>query len=478
MGRVVVLIGMVLVATASLTGMSPAEAGSCNFIQESFFVGPYAVCQNPTTPEQCTELGQTDLNHDAVYSAGPCDTTSIVGTCLTSAPDNGPDTAIVYYEGEPAMLEITCGFQGGFWSVPSETDADGDGWSDETDNCPTVPNFRQTDFDGDGQGNACDSDDDNDGVPDDTDAFPLDPNETQDTDGDGLGNNADNCPSDANEDQIDTDTDGQGNVCDNDDDNDGVPDASDAFPLNPDESADSDGDSVGNNGDAFPNDRTRHVASSITLVDDREFAGWSEAASLGTGAFTVPTAGGNLGAHLSVSYATTSSQSMPVSPVTYTPGIDGPAIEAVTFTADILGDSESGIGLSESLTFGVFQDGEFFSGLKIDNDGSKWTTVISGALQFSCGSKLGSRCPDFSVSGGPISFGVIANSNLDSDGFTGYLVDNFAVALVMAARFGDVPTDHWAYEFIETLATSGITSGCGNGNYCPGNPVTRAQCVS
>jgi len=53
-----------------------------------------------------------------------------------------------------------------------------------------------------------DSDDDDDGVEDSLDAFPLDPNESLDTDGDGLGNNADL-----------------------DDDNDGVADLDDASPL-------------------------------------------------------------------------------------------------------------------------------------------------------------------------------------------------------------------------------------------------------
>ncbi len=44
-----------------------------------------------------------------------------------------------------------------------------------------------------------------------------------------------------------------------------------------------------------------------------------------------------------------------------------------------------------------------------------------------------------------------------------------------AQRFIDVPTNYWAYSFIETLADSGVTSGCGSGNYCPENAVTRAQ---
>jgi len=38
-----------------------------------------------------------------------------------------------------------------------------------------------------------------------------------------------------------------------------------------------------------------------------------------------------------------------------------------------------------------------------------------------------------------------------------------------------VPTGHPFFQFIEALAAAGITGGCGNGNYCPDNPVTRGQ---
>ena len=41
--------------------------------------------------------------------------------------------------------------------------------------------------------------------------------------------------------------------------------------------------------------------------------------------------------------------------------------------------------------------------------------------------------------------------------------------------FGDVPPDYWAAAWIKQLVAEGITAGCGNGNYCPENPVTRAQ---
>ncbi|MBK8823994.1 MAG: S-layer homology domain-containing protein [Anaerolineales bacterium] len=41
--------------------------------------------------------------------------------------------------------------------------------------------------------------------------------------------------------------------------------------------------------------------------------------------------------------------------------------------------------------------------------------------------------------------------------------------------FADVAVDHWAAAWIKQLAAEGITSGCGSGNYCPENSVTRAQ---
>jgi len=41
--------------------------------------------------------------------------------------------------------------------------------------------------------------------------------------------------------------------------------------------------------------------------------------------------------------------------------------------------------------------------------------------------------------------------------------------------FNDVPTSHPFFQFIEALSSSGITAGCGNGNYCPTAAVTREQ---
>jgi subtilisin family serine protease len=70
-------------------------------------------------------------------------------------------------------------------------DTDDDDVLDVFDNCLIVINADQLNTDGDSQGDACDEDDDNDGVADNKDAFPLDPAESVDTDGDGIGNNTD-----------------------------------------------------------------------------------------------------------------------------------------------------------------------------------------------------------------------------------------------------------------------------------------------
>ena len=43
------------------------------------------------------------------------------------------------------------------------------------------------------------------------------------------------------------------------------------------------------------------------------------------------------------------------------------------------------------------------------------------------------------------------------------------------ATFGDVPTTHPFFQFIEALNASGITAGCGSGNFCPDTPLTRGQ---
>ena len=50
-----------------------------------------------------------------------------------------------------------------------------------------------------------------------------------------------------------------------------------------------------------------------------------------------------------------------------------------------------------------------------------------------------------------------------------------AWTLHVGESFPDVPNSMNFYPFIENLFHNGITGGCAGGNYCPGNAVTRAQ---
>ncbi len=113
----------------------------------------------------------------------------------------------------------------------ADEDDDNDGYVDLIDVLPTNQ-YEWMDTDGDGIGNNADTDDDNDGIEDIADAFPNTASESVDTDGDGTGDNADMFPNDPTE-AFDTDLDGIGNNADPDDDNDGVADAEDDDPLDP-----------------------------------------------------------------------------------------------------------------------------------------------------------------------------------------------------------------------------------------------------
>ena len=124
------------------------------------------------------------------------------------------------------------------------TDLDEDQTPAAWDNCRSDSNPGQQDYDGDGSGDVCDSDDDNDRVQDARDACPQGSmfgsdtdrdgcrdDEDLDDDGDGIADTTDACPRGAVGPGADHDGDGCQDTEDADDDNDGRTDTADACPL-------------------------------------------------------------------------------------------------------------------------------------------------------------------------------------------------------------------------------------------------------
>ena len=173
------------------------------------------------------------------------------------------------------------------------TDLDNDGVEDASDNCPLHPNTNQTNSDDDGLGDACDYNDDNDIREDVFDCAPADATRWRefygyfDGDSDGIGSGetqllcigqaipanyaevgSDNCPDIANPGQENRDGDEFGDVCDTDNDNDGVDDIDDNCPFVPNaDQRNDDDDPLGNACDANDDNDPRDDETDCAPID-------------------------------------------------------------------------------------------------------------------------------------------------------------------------------------------------------------------
>ncbi|XP_006823110.2 uncharacterized protein LOC100367144 [Saccoglossus kowalevskii] len=234
---------------------------------------PLSVCTNTIGSYTCGTCppGYIGDGYIGCLSGNYCD----LGT------NNCHDDATCIYTGPGTYIcECNDGYAGD--GVYCGYDIDGDGYPAialhcnedicKADNCDVIPNSGQEDNDHDNKGDICDRDDDGDGIYDEDDncQYVKNPGQT-DTDGDSVGDDCDNCVNDLNPDQLDNDDDGDGDICDTDDDNDSVLDDTDncLFVANSDQ-ADGDGDSVG---DACDN----CVDIGNTDQTDSDHNGWGDA---------------------------------------------------------------------------------------------------------------------------------------------------------------------------------------------------------
>ena len=329
----------------------------------------------------------------------------------------------------------------------TDTDSDSDGVLDSTDNCPTNANPGQKDTDGDGIGDACDLIDND-----------------SDTDGDGIADNMDNCPTNANPGQEDTDGDGIGDACDlinndNDYDGDGIADSIDNCPTNANPGQeDTDGDGIGDACDLIDNDNNGDsdgdgIADNMDNCPNHSNLGQEDTDGDGIGDACDLIDNDSDGDGIA--------DNMDNCPTNANPGqedTDGDGIGDACDLIDNDSDTDSD-GIADNMdncptNANPGQEDTDGDGIGdacdlIDNDSDTDGDGIADNMD---------NCPNHSNLG---------QEDTDGDG-TGDVCD-------IVGTFNDVPPDHWAFSYIETLAASGITSGCGGGNYCPDDPVTRAQ---
>jgi hypothetical protein len=323
-------------------------------------------------------------------------------------------------------------------------DSDGDGVPDGQDAFPFDPTEWE-DTDGDGVGDNADvfptdplewSDQDDDGIGDNADAFPTDPTEWSDIDGDGVGDNGDAFPGDPAE-ALDTDLDGVGNNADTDDDGDGVPDDTDNCPLVPnptqlDTDADGQGDACDTDDD---NDGVPDLADAYPLG---QFA-------------DVPPS------HWAFQFVEAAARS----------GVTGGCGSGNYCPDDLVTRAQMAVFLERGMRGSDYlpppASGNVFLDVAATDFGASFIEqLFADGITGGCGG--GNYCP-----GNSVTRDQMAVFLLRAKYGSGYAPPP------ASGLFNDVDPGFWAASWIEQLAAEGITGGCGNGAYCPGTAVSRAQ---
>jgi len=141
---------------------------------------------------------------------------------------------------------------------------------------------------------------------------------------------------------------------------------------------------------------------------------------------------------------------------------------------------------SDIIRFSVLGQSNFFDPTIEVRDPTGALVLNGSADGAGCGTNTSLPCSFTTPDVGPTLMGpytlILYDDGTDSAGNYDLTLecvfspDDFVCENLPGSFPGDVPEDYWAFNFIETLADSGITVGCGDGDsYCPLDPVTRAQ---
>jgi Thrombospondin type 3 repeat len=241
-------IGSVTFGTVSAPGetsVSYSDIGPADKPNFKVFSGAFKKYYDVRTTAEFDQATICIDYDDAGLSAGGEQRLELSHYVCADAPANTQcEWENITSEGYPDVAaNRICGVTDSFsiFAILEPIDSDEDGVTDTLDNCPSTVNADQADLDGDGVGNACETDTDGDGLVDDEDRCPLMVGSNNDdldadglgdicdndVDGDQLDNAVDNCPLFANAGQVDYDADGSGDDCDLDDDGDQVEDIAD-----------------------------------------------------------------------------------------------------------------------------------------------------------------------------------------------------------------------------------------------------------